>query len=250
MVFFGSECFERYETALIDDQHELISRIAKVTALEQAHGWSIMSASSNPSTITMTHINDLELYFYPESFEIGKSAPNAPISLSYIGDSATPHPRPMTTTKRFFLQLLRAHLQCVPQSQTRISDLLMLIKNGWATALAVTEGVQGLSHTYITDESILSDERMAIRSTMLLPSLQTKVKVTFEIGVGIGADGMETSVSTKAEVVYGEKYKEEKMGEFLKQYVGDCVKAEGEMKVWADTVLDLAGRLRSRGRKA
>ncbi|KAF2814893.1 Spc7-domain-containing protein [Mytilinidion resinicola] len=222
---------------------------AKVTALEQAHGWSITSASSSPSTITMTHLNDLELYFYPESFATGKNTPNASISLSYVGDSATPHPRPMTTSKRFFLQLLRAHLQCLSQSQTSISDLLMLIKNSWATARAVAEGVQCLSRTYITEESILSDERIAIRSAMLLPTLQTKVKVTFEVGVGIGNDGVETSVSTKAEVVYGEKYKEDKMREFLSQYVGDSVKAEDEMKVWADAVLDLTNRLRSRGRK-
>ncbi|KAF2501476.1 Spc7-domain-containing protein [Lophium mytilinum] len=222
---------------------------AKVTALEEAHGWSITSASSSPSTITMTHLNDLELYFYPESFATGKNTPNGSISLSYVGDSATPHPRPMTTSKRFFLQLLRAHLQCLPQSETRIPDLLKVIKNGWATARAVAEGVQCLSHTYITEESILSDERIAIRSAMLLPTLQTKVKVTFEVGVGIGNDGVETSVSTKAEVVYGEKYKEDKMREFLSQYVGDSVKAEEEMKVWADAVLDLANRLRSRGRK-
>ncbi|KAF2202582.1 Spc7-domain-containing protein [Delitschia confertaspora ATCC 74209] len=220
---------------------------AKVAALEEAHGWSIISATS--TTITMTHLNDLELYFHPSAFATGDKSPNGSISLTYVGDSATPHPRPLTTSKRFFLQLLRAHLHCIPQSQTRISELLSVVKNGWAAALAVAEGVHWLEHSYITEETILSDERMAISSYMLLHTLQTKVKVTFEIGVSLGAQGMETQVVPKAEVVYGEKYREDRMADFLKQFVGEEVKREEEMGVWENAVVDLAERLRARGKK-
>ncbi|EDU50161.1 Spc7 domain containing protein [Pyrenophora tritici-repentis] len=220
---------------------------AKVTALEQAHGWSITSASS--TSITMTHLNDLELYFAPSAFATGSDTPNASISLAYIGDSATPHPRPLTTSKRFFLQLIRAHLHCIPQSQTRISSLLSLVKNGWATALAVAAGVRWLEHSYITEEYILSDERMAISTNMLLPTLQTKIRATFEVGVVLGKEGIETDVSTRAEVVYGEKYGEEKMGAFLRDFCGNEVKEEGRMSVWADAMLDLGARLKKTGRK-
>ncbi|CAA9965483.1 Spc7 multi-domain protein [Pyrenophora teres f. maculata] len=220
---------------------------AKVTALEQAHGWSITSASS--TSITMTHLNDLELYFVPSAFATGSDTPNASISLVYIGDSATPHPRPLTTSKRFFLQLIRAHLHCIPQSQTRISSLLSLVKNGWATALAVAAGVRWLEHSYITEEYILSDERMAISTNMLLPTLQTKIRATFEVGVSLGKEGVETDVSTRAEVVYGEKYGEEKMGAFLRDFCGSKVKEEGDMSVWADAMLDLGARLKKTGRK-
>jgi kinetochore protein Spc7/SPC105 len=199
----------------------------------------------------MTHLSDLELYFQPSSFSTGSSStPNGSISLAYIGDSATPHPRPLTTSKRFFLQLIRAQLHCIPQSQTPISTVLSLVKNGWATALAVAEGVRWLQHSYVTEECILSDERMGITADMLLPSLQTKVRVFFEIGVGmLGAQSVETEVEVKAEVVYGEKYGEEKMSAFLGDFCGAVVKQERDMTVWADGMLDLAQRLRKTGRK-
>ncbi|KAF2476553.1 Spc7-domain-containing protein [Lindgomyces ingoldianus] len=219
----------------------------KVIALEQAHGWSITSASS--TTITMTYMNDLELYFQPSAFATGKNTLNASISLTYIGDSATPHPRPLTTSKRFFLQLVRAHLHCISQAQTRIGELLALVKNGWTTALAVAEGVRWLEHSCITEEFIMSDERMAISANMLLPALQTKVKVSFDIAVSLSIQGVETDVGTKAEVVYGEKYSEDKMGAFLRDFCGTEIKEEKDMMIWADAVLDLGGRLRATGRK-
>jgi kinetochore protein Spc7/SPC105 len=221
--------------------------IAKVTALEQSHGWCITSAST--TSITVTHLNDLELYFLPSAFATGGTTPNESISLAYVGDSASPHPRPLTTSKRFFLQLIRAQLHCIPQSQTQISELLSLVKNGWATALCVAEGIRWLEHNYITEEFILSDERMGISANMLLPSLQTKVKVTFDIGVSLGSEGVQTDVGAKAEIVYGEKYGEEKMGAFLRDFCGSEVRPADDMAVWADGMLDLAARLRKTGRK-
>jgi kinetochore protein Spc7/SPC105 len=221
--------------------------IAKVTALEQSHGWCVTSAST--TSITITHLNDLELYFLPSAFATGGKTPNESISLAYVGDSASPHPRPLTTSKRFFLQLIRAQLHCIPQSQTRISELLSLVKNGWATALSVAEGIRWLDHNYITEEFILSDERLGISANMLLPSLQTKVKVTFDIGVSLGSEGVQTDVGAKAEIVYGEKYGEEKMGAFLRDFCGSEVRQADDMIVWADGMLDLAARLRKTGRK-
>ncbi|KAF2110026.1 Spc7 kinetochore protein-domain-containing protein [Lophiotrema nucula] len=219
----------------------------KVTALEQAHGWSITSATS--TTVTMTHMNDLELYFQPSAFATGSNTANGSISLTYVGDSASPHPRPLTTSKRFFLQMIRAYLHCIPQSQTRIAELLTLVKSAWSTALAVAEGVRWLECNFITDEFILSDERMAISTNMLLPALQTKVRVTFELGVNISSDGVDAQVEAKADLVYGEKYSEDKMAAFLRDFCGNQVKEAKDMAIWADAVLDLAGRLRTTGRK-
>ncbi|KAF3004070.1 hypothetical protein E8E13_002550 [Curvularia kusanoi] len=224
---------------------------AKVTALENAHGWSITSASS--TSITMTHVSDLELYFQPQCFSTSSTSPtpthNGSISLAYIGDSAQPHPRPLTTSKRFFLQLIRAQLHCLAQSQTSIAELLALVKNGWTAALAVAEGVRWLQHAYMTDECILSDERMGVTADMLLPALQTKVRVFFEIAVAIAQGEVETEVGIKAEVVYGEKYGEEKMGAFLSDFCGKVVKEERDMTVWADGMADLGMRLKRTGRK-
>lgn len=197
----------------------------------------------------MTHVSDLELYFQPSAFATGGSTANGSISLAYVGESASPHGRPLTTSKRFFLQLIRAHLHCIPQSQTRVAELLTLVKNGWATALAVAEGVRWLEHNYITEEFILSDERMAIAAYLVLPTLQTKVKVTFDIGVSLDVVEVGTEISVRAEVVYGEKYGEEKMSSFLRDFCGSKVKSEKDMTVWADAMVELCARLKKTGRK-
>jgi kinetochore protein Spc7/SPC105 len=199
----------------------------------------------------MTHLSDLELYFQPQCFATNSPTPtpNGSISLAYIGDSAQPHPRPLTTSKRFFLQLIRAQLHCIPQSQTSIARILAIVKHGWTTALAVAEGVKWLEHNYVTEECILSDERMGVQADMLLPALQTKVRVSFEIGVKIEEGDVQTEVGIKAEVVYGEKYGEEKMGAFLRDFCGEVVKEERDMTCWADGMVDLAARLKKTGRK-
>jgi kinetochore protein Spc7/SPC105 len=90
---------------------------------------------------------------------------------------------------------------------------------------------------------------MGISTNMLLPALQTKVKVTFDIGVSLSSDGVHTDVCSKAEIVYGEKYGEEKMGAFLRDFCGSEVRKIDDMAVWADSMLDLAERLRKTGRK-
>ena len=101
----------------------------------------------------------------------------------------------------------------------------------------------------MTEECILGDERMGVKADMLLPALQTKVRVNFEIGVALNSGDVETEVGVKAEVVYGEKYGEEKMGAFLRDFCGEVVKEERDMTVWADGMLDLAQRLKKTGRK-
>lgn len=50
-------------------------------------------------------------------------------------------------------------------------------------------------------------------------------------------------------MVYGEKYGEEKMGAFLRDFCGSEVRKAEDMAVWADGMLDLANRLRKTGRK-
>ena len=90
---------------------------------------------------------------------------------------------------------------------------------------------------------------MAVSANMLLPSVQTKVRVTFDVGVSLGTKGVDTQVSARAELVYGEKYSEDKMGAFLRDFCGTEIKSVDDMAVWADAVLDLAGRLKATGRK-
>ncbi|KAK7547584.1 hypothetical protein IWX49DRAFT_578639 [Phyllosticta citricarpa] len=223
---------------------------SRVSALEAQTGWSITSASVEPATLTMAYRNDLQLFFYPGSFAPHAPAdtPNSTISLSYIGENKSINPSPLTTTKRFFLQLLRANLHCLPQTTTSITQMLTHVRNGWDVALAVAENVRKLNLCHITEESILSDERMATTAHMLLPTLQTKVKCMFEVSVTAEGDELKTNIATNAKVVYGEQYKEGKMGEFLSSFVGEEIQVGGDTN-WSEAVNDLKARLIARGRK-
>lgn len=227
---------------------------ARVSVLEDKHGWLITSASADPETVTMSYRNELQLFFHPAAFAphaSSTSSSTSPISLTYIGDVAPKNPSPLTTTKRFFLQALRANLHCLPQSTIPIRAVLAHIARGWDACLAVAENVRRLALVHVTDESILADERMAVTSTMLLPSVQSKVRIAFEVGIasdGGANDDWKTEVSATAKVVYGESYKEAKMAQFLEEFVGREVVVGGPAN-WADAVADLRERLIARGKK-
>jgi len=211
-------------------------------------------ASASPNTLTLTYLTDLELFFHLSSFQSSSETeqPNAPISLSYVGDeerTSNLKPRSLTTTKRFFLQLLRAHLHSIPQYQTPIASLLNVISSGWNAALALSEAVRVLNLSCMNDEVILSDERMAVDTMLLLPTLQTKVKARFEIAASPVGEAMETNVQVQAQVVYGERYDEAKMGEFLTGFAGGPIGSIEGMGRWAEGIEDLRVRLIRRGRK-
>jgi kinetochore protein Spc7/SPC105 len=228
---------------------------SKVDELVQEHGWSVVSASSEPHKLTLSYASDLELFLHPSAFNTSASEaqPNAPISLSYTGDStrrSNPRPRPLTTTKRFFLQLLRAHLLSVPQHATPLPTILSTISSTWLTCLSTSEAHRLLSQSFPTTELILSDERMALDSTLLLASLQTKVRVRFEIAATPATDAENVaSVQTEVRVVYGEKYDQAKMGEFLGMWTGGRIGDVSEVGKWVEGVEDLRVRLVKRGKK-
>lgn len=225
----------------------------KLNALEEQRGWTLTAASSSPNTLSLCYRSDLSLFFHPSAFSNASAdAPNAPISLTYVGDdeSATSaKPRPLTTTKRFFLQLLRAHLHSVVQSQIPIPSLLKSISSGWDTALSVCEAVRRLDQVCVTEEVILSDERMAIDAFIVLAGLKTKVRARFVVEVGMGWDDLVTAVRVEPRVCYGERYDESKMAEFLSQFTGSNLGGVGEMGRWVEGVEDLKGRLLKRGKK-
>lgn len=138
----------------------------------------------------------------------------------------------------------------MPQCDTRAAHLLGVINRTWDLAERVTEAVAALQVGGITDVHIIGDQKLAIETQMLLASLTTKVKVRFEIGVSVGGeDGPFTTVSVGAKVVYGEKYDEPKMGDFLGQFVGGKVGARDQVRQWAVGVEDLRARLTRRGTK-
>lgn len=159
---------------------------------------------------------------HPQAFAQELETSNAPIRLTYIADTAPSYSKkPLTTTLRFFLQLLQATIQGLPQSTTKLCDLLSLVSKGWDTAVALAEAERRLSIEAMTESRIVGDERLAIEATILLPKVRTKVRATFEVTAVVGADlQVRTSMVPNVLVVYGEQYNEKNMAEFLRSTVG------------------------------
>ncbi|KAK5171748.1 uncharacterized protein LTR77_003384 [Saxophila tyrrhenica] len=187
----------------------------------------------------------LKLFLHPLAFRLpdktSRARPNAPISLHYTGAA------PLTTTLRFFLQLLQASLQALPQCETRVPDLLKLVSNGWDAACEVAEAERRVGLGALTEAKILSDERMCVVSTILLPKVRSKVRITFEVSAAVGGDqdglALSTTVEPHVEVVYGEKYNEKKMTEFVAKAI------ESRLEGWDGVVRSLRERLIARGAK-
>ncbi|KAK0275547.1 hypothetical protein LTR35_007270 [Friedmanniomyces endolithicus] len=204
-----------------------------ISHLETTHGWAITSASSQPPTVTMTYKSQLQLFFHPAAFlhpsldqsgAKSQQRPNAPISLVYIAQPCHQQRHPqhqskdLPTTLRFFLQFLRASLHALPQSSTRVAEVLGLVSSGWDAALAVSEAERRLDLGGLTTARILSDERLAIETWMLYPGVRTKVRAAFEVSAGVG-EGLRVRVSTGVEVgvVYGEAWDEGKMAQVVSE---------------------------------
>lgn len=226
--------------------------IASVDALETTHGWTIVSASG--ASLTMTYKRTLQLVFTPSSFmpaSVSSSQPSKPenssISLTYIADAHEYRPQALTTEKRFFLQIMRAQLQCLRQSHTKVKDLLGLVSGNWEKACGIAEEVRILEKRYITEPIIQSDDVLAVRSVLLLRDMKTKIDVGVEVTVQSQESTVEIDVAvrTSVKVVYGENLKEKRMEEFLEQRIG----RESDVGVWARAVEELEKKLIARGRK-
>jgi len=101
----------------------------------------------------------------------------------------------------------------------------------------------------VTDEAILGDERMAVDAFIVLANLRTKVRARYVVEVSMAWNDLVTAVRVEARVVYGERYDESKMSEFLSQFTGNSIGSVEEMGRWAEGVEDLKSRLLKRGKK-
>jgi len=219
--------------------------------LEEAHGWTITSATGTGLIVVFEHT--LQLSFSPLSFlpngahSEAAAGENAPISLTYIADAHEHRPQALTTERRFFLQIIRAQLQCLHQSQIKIKDLLAFVSGSWQTACSIVEEVRILGLSYITEPTIIADEIMSVRSTILLRAMQTKVHVDFEVKVRSvdSVAGLRILVKPTAEACYGQNLKQKNMGDFLETQV----RSGKERGVWSTAVEELEKLLIARGKK-
>jgi kinetochore protein Spc7/SPC105 len=207
----------------------------------------------------MTYKRTLQLFFTPASFMRNRAAAlptgnttDTPIRLTFVGDSQEHNPQPLSTEKRFFLQIMRAHLQCLPQATTKLKDLLKFISCNWDNACRIGEETRILGISYMTEPTILSDEVLAVKVVLLLRAMKTKVHVRFEVKVQTHEKAIELDVNVQpmTKVVYGEELKERKMAEFLEQKISVMEKPGiNDGGSWARAVLELQERLIARGKK-
>lgn len=153
--------------------------------------------------------------------------------------------------RRFVLRHLRAHAASLRQSATPLPALLGALERGWALAARLEAGVRALDAGGITDARADGSGPLAVESVMLLPGLATKVVVRFEVGAVavLGSGEVEAGVGVGARVVYGEKYDEGKMVDFLRKFVRGRIGVKDDLTAWAVGVEDLRGRLLRRGPK-
>ncbi|KAI3545729.1 Spc7 kinetochore protein [Colletotrichum abscissum] len=219
---------------------------ARVDSLEKQHGWAVTGVSG--STVSMTYRREIELVFDMASFQRGQK--NSRIDLWYIAANRENNPLPSTPEKEFFLQCIRDHIRGLPQSRTKIADLLHMVHVAWDKSNSTSNQIRRLNVTFPTVVSRTSDSSIAVRSSLLLPPIETKVVIALEIHGVSKPDGIDFTLQPDANVVYGEHFNTGKMAEFLTTHLGEgALSQEESVPSWIDVVVDLHERLLARGRK-
>lgn len=226
---------------------EISSLKSKVDALERQHGWAITGVSG--TGVSMTYRREIELVFDSASFRAEQ--PNSRIDLWYVATSRDQKPLPLTPEKEFCLQCIRDHVRGLPQSQTKVGHMLRMVSAAWDRAAALANQVHQLNLTFPTSVTRTSDSSIAIKSSLLLAPLKTKVEVNMSVHGAANANGLDFVVSSQAVIVYGEQFNAAKMADFLSARISDHihVKQEKETEFWCDVLSDLHARLLARGQK-
>ncbi|KAI1492790.1 Spc7-domain-containing protein [Biscogniauxia mediterranea] len=228
--------------------NEISSLKAKVEGLEKKYGWAITGIAD--TTMSMTYQREIELVFDVSSFQ-GKS-PNSRIDLWYVAANREQNPQPATPEKEFFIQVIRDHVRGITQAQTKICTMLDMVSAAWKKANHVAENVRLLNCTFPTTVSRTSDFAIAIRSTLLLATLETKVEIILSLSSKASRDGVDIVIVPSARVVYGEHFKADKVTEYLANRIGTSVVTKEEnngVESWSDVIVELHGRLIARGKK-
>ena len=205
------------------------------------------------NTTSMTYRKEIELVFDPSSFRCQaskvKHAKPARIDLWYIGAAREINPVPVTPEKEFFLQSIRDHVRSLSQAQTSIKGLVSVVSTSWNKATMVINDIRLLNVSCPTEVTKTSDSSIAIRSTLLIAPLATKVSLVINLESKSGESGIDILVKPTASVIYGERFNEAKISEQLCTKFGEEVEVDGERESWASVVFDLGEKLLARGRK-
>ncbi|PQE13516.1 Spc7 kinetochore protein [Rutstroemia sp. NJR-2017a WRK4] len=233
---------------------EISALKAKVDAIEKKHGWTITGVSG--TTTSMTYRKQIELVFDASSFKSNASATtskpvNTRIDLWYIAANRENNPLPLTPEKEFLLQCIRDHIRSYPQSQTEIKTLLNAVSSAWNKTSRVADDLELLNIICPTETTKTSDTSILVKSMLLIAPLTTKVEIALNLKCQSSEDSFVIEIDPSAKVVYGERFNEPKMREFLLNRLGNHVeeKGQGSSVSWGDAVAELGDKLLARGRK-
>ncbi|KAI1809918.1 Spc7-domain-containing protein [Poronia punctata] len=231
--------------------NEINSLKAKVDDLEKRHGWAIKSVAG--TNISMTYRREIELVFDVSSFVASGGGSNSPIELSYIAANRDRDPQPTSPEKEFFVRCIRDHVRdLTTKAHTKIHTVLHTVSEGWEMANHVARNVRLLNCTFPTKVTRTSDSSIAVRSSLLLAPLETKVEITLDIHGKHSQSGFQVSIVPRARVVYGEHFKVENVAEFLATHIETSLTTSEQLhkaKSWSDVVVELHEKLLARGRK-
>lgn len=203
----------------------------------------------------MTYRKEIELVFDASSFQSSNSdarqASNSRIDLWYIAANSELNPLPLTPEKEFFLQSIRDHIRGLPQAQTQVKYLLAAVRKAWNKANAAGENIRLLRIGCPMEIEKTSDNSILVKSMLLIAPLTTKIEIAFHLTSHSRENSIDIEVSPSATVVYGERFNEPKMKEFLLNRCGDNVEETGQTSKasWGSAVTELGERLLARGRK-
>ncbi|TGO18401.1 hypothetical protein BTUL_0010g00710 [Botrytis tulipae] len=233
---------------------ELSNLKAKVDALEKKHGWTITGVSG--TTTSMTYRKEIELVFDAAAFKSNSSSKttkpaNSRIDLWYIAANREYNPLTLTPEKEFLLQCIRDHVRGLPQSETEIKTLLNSVSVAWNKAARVVDDIHLLNIVCPTVVTKTSDNSILVKSKLLIAALNTKVELAFSLISHSTDEGFDVEISPVAKVIYGERFNEPKMREFLLNRLGNYAKEKGDRAnvSWGSAVAELGDKLLARGRK-
>ncbi|KAG5929600.1 hypothetical protein E4U42_005305 [Claviceps africana] len=221
---------------------EVASLKARVDAIEKQHGWAVTGLTG--TNLSMTYKREIEIVFDVASFQPHEHSSR--IDLWYIGDG-TDATRAKTAEKEFFLQCIRDHVRALQQNRTKIVTLLNIVRTAWDKARFVTSQIDMINVTFPTSVVKTSDSSVAVRSSLLLSALKTRVETTLHLRGQSMPQGVDIGISTQVQVVYGEHFNVGKVGEFLANKIGSKMGAKEEG--WSEVLVELHQRLVARGKK-
>ena len=167
----------------------------RVAQLQQESGWQITGAQG--TVLTLSYKKEVLLRVNPTAF--GASAEgdvDTELSLTYAMEGEP------STTQRFFLQLLRAHLHSLDPRGVKVGLLLKAVKDGWELAGRIGEEIQMLERRGgVTTVNIVGDDRLRVETNILVPNVLGKVVLGVEVVVsasGGGVAGGNSAVDARA----------------------------------------------------